>query len=234
MPSKLTKSKSKKSSGVLISPSLLSADPLAFGKDAAEMEMLGADWHHIDVMDGHFVPNLTFGLPLIRALKKVSKIPLDVHIMVSNPDDTALDYVSAGADFLTFHAEAARHPHRLAQSIRSAGAKSGISINPGSSLELVYPLLENVDMVLIMSVNPGFGGQSFIRESVERVRRLREEIERRGLGDNITISVDGGINDVTGALVAAAGAGAVVAGNFLYGALNRKKAISSLKASLKV
>jgi len=229
---KALKSRAGKSSSVVISPSLLSADPLAFGAEAAEMERLGADWHHIDVMDGHFVPNLTFGLPLIRALKKTSKIPLDVHIMVSNPDETALDYVAAGADLLTFHIEAARHPHRLAQSIRASGSKAGISMNPGSPVDLVFPLLETIDLVLIMSVNPGFGGQSFISESVARVRRLREEIEARGLEKQVVINVDGGINAETGALVVKAGAGAVVAGNYLYGAPDRKKAMMKLRTSL--
>lgn len=237
MPSKQAKAKSPKSNAeksepVLISPSLLSADPLAFGAEAAEMERLGADWHHIDVMDGHFVPNLTFGLPLIRALKKVSKIPLDVHIMVSNPDETACDYVAAGADLLTFHLEAARHPHRLAQSIRAAGAKAGVSVNPGTPVEQVFPLLDTIDLVLVMSVNPGFGGQSFIRESVERVRQLRAEIERRGHGKRIVINVDGGINAETGAQISAAGAGAVVAGNYLYGATDRKKALATLRTAL--
>jgi len=196
------------------------------------MERLGADWHHVDVMDGHFVPNLTFGLPLIRELKKVSKIPLDVHIMVSNPDETATEYVAAGADLLTFHLEAARHPHRLAQIIRAGGARAGISINPGTPVESVFPLLGTIDLVLIMSVNPGFGGQSFIRESVERVRKLRREIDSSGSGKNIVINVDGGINAETGALIAGAGANAVVAGNYLYGAVDRKKAMASLRDSL--
>lgn len=215
---------------VRVAPSLLSADPLRFGEELRSVEAAGADWHHIDVMDGHYVPNLTFGLPLIAALKARTKLPLDVHIMVSNPEEVALDYVKAGANHLLFHVEAARHAHRLTQAIRQAGAKVGLALNPGTPLDWVYPLLTEVDLVMLMSVNPGFGGQSFIPETVERVRRLHQELVRRGRDQHVLIEVDGGINAETGALVVAAGAKALVAGSYIYGAKDRAAAIRSLHA----
>jgi ribulose-phosphate 3-epimerase len=214
---------------VLAAPSILAADPLRLGDELAEIERCGADWHHIDVMDGHFVPNLTFGLPLIAALKKHAKIPLDVHIMISNPDATALDYVKAGADWLSFHVEAAYHAHRLVQAIKGAGAKAGIAINPGTALEAVFPLLDELDYVLVMSVNPGFGGQSFIEQTPGRVARLAEELRRRGRDEQVIIQVDGGINAVTGRTVVDAGARALVAGTYVYGAKDRRAAVQSLK-----
>ena len=217
-------------SKVLVSPSLLSADPLHFADELAAVEKAGADWHHVDVMDGHFVPNLTYGIPLVAALKKQSKIPLDVHIMVSNPDTVALDYVRAGAHYLAFHIEASRHPHRLLQTIRADGAKAGLAVNPGTPIESVFPLLDDVDLVLIMSVNPGFGGQKFIPQTVERVQKLSQVLAQRGLSDKVVIEVDGGINAETGAQVVKAGARALVAGTYIYGAPDRAAAIRKLRA----
>ena len=147
---------------IVVSPSLLAADPLKFGEEVRSVEAGGAHWHHVDVMDGHFVPNLTYGLPFVRALKVFAKLPLDVHIMVSNPDQVAIDYVEAGADYLVFPVETAVHPHRLCQAIRHAGAKPGIAINPGTAIETLVPLLGELDLINVMSVNPGFGGQAFI------------------------------------------------------------------------
>jgi len=213
---------------IIVAPSLLAADCLHFAEEVASVEKAGADWHHVDVMDGHFVPNLTFGLPFVAALKKVAKIPLDVHIMVANPDEVALDYVRAGADILMFHIEAARHPHRLCQTIRAAGAKVGIALNPGTALELVYPLLDDVDVIMIMSVNPGFGGQKFIPQTVERVAALSRALGLRGRAKQVIIEVDGGITAQTAPQVAAAGATALVAGTFVFGASDRAKAIHSL------
>jgi ribulose-phosphate 3-epimerase len=214
---------------VIVAPSLFSADPLRFGEELATVEAAGADWHHVDVMDGHFVPNLTYGLPFVAALKKKTRIPLDVHIMISNPDEMALEYVKAGADHVVFHPEAARHSHRLAQAIRAAGAKSGVALNPGTPVESVFPLLEELDIVMIMSVNPGFGGQSFIKHSIVKIATLYKELARRGLADKVIIEVDGGINAQTGAEVVAAGATALVAGTFVYGAADRAVPIKALK-----
>ena len=216
-------------SNVLVAPSVLAANPLRYGEEIKSAELAGADWHHIDVMDGHFVPNLTFGLPLIKSLKKVSKIPLDVHIMVSNPDEVALSYVEAGADILVFHAEAARHGHRLAQAIRAAGAKPGVALNPGTPLEFAYSLAPHVDVIMLMSVNPGFGGQGFIEDTVERVKTLSAWLSSHQLQDKVLIEVDGGINAETGARIVSAGAKVLVAGTYVYGAADRSIAISTLK-----
>lgn len=217
---------------IQIAPSLLAADPLEIKKEILSVEAAGADVHHIDVMDGHFVPNLTFGPPLVKALKKIANVPLDVHIMVTNPDAVALDYVKAGADILVFHIEAAYHPHRLIQSIHSEGAKAGLAINPGTSLMTLEPLLEMVDVINVMAVNPGFGGQSFIPQTVERVANLAEMLRRRGREQVVRIEVDGGINENTGPLVAQAGATLLVAGTHVYGNPDRKAVISSLRRAV--
>ncbi len=215
---------------VLVSPSLLSADPLRFGEELASIEKAGADWHHVDVMDGHFVPNLTYGIPFVAALKKKTKIPLDVHIMITNPDQTGLDYVKAGADILVFHVEASRHPHRLIQVIKAEGAKAGVAVNPGTPVEAVFALLQEVDLVLVMSVNPGFGGQKFIQQTIQKVQTLAAELKTLGRDGHVTIEVDGGITAETGAQVVKAGARALVAGTFVYGAPDRAAAIKALRA----
>lgn len=217
-------------SKVLVAPSLLSADPMKFGVELQAIEKAGADWHHVDVMDGHFVPNLTYGIPFVSALKRTTKIPLDVHIMITNPDQTALDYVKAGADILVFHVEASRHPHRLIQAIKAGGAKAGVAVNPGTPIESVFALLQDVDLVLVMSVNPGFGGQKFIPQTVQKVKTLAAELKQLGREDAVTIEVDGGINAETGAQVVKAGATALVAGTFVYGAADRAVAIKALRS----
>ena len=213
---------------VVVAPSILSADPLRFLDEIKDIEAKGADWHHVDVMDGHFVPNLTYGLPLVSALKKESELPLDVHIMVANPDQVALDYISAGADRLSFHVESACHHHRLLTAIRKAGAAAGVAINPGTSLECLQPLLELLDSITIMSVNPGFGGQKFIHSTVERVSRLRGMLAEAGR-DDVHVVVDGGINCETGSWVVEAGSTALVAGSYIYNSTDRGAAIHSLK-----
>lgn len=213
---------------VLVAPSLLAANPMSFREEVHSVEKAGADWHHVDVMDGHFVPNLTYGLPFIAALKKMATLPLDVHIMVSNPDIVALDYVKAGADRLTFHVEAAVHAHRLTQAIRDAGAKVGVALNPGTPVETVLPLIHDVDSVMFMSVNPGFGGQQYIPQTAGRIKQLRRSLEAAGLDRSVLIEVDGGINEKTGAEVVAAGARVLVAGTFIYGASDRSQPIRRL------
>ncbi len=212
---------------LLIAPSLLAANPMRFEQELLDVEAGGADMHHVDVMDGHFVPNLSYGLPLVSAMKRVCKIPLDVHIMVSNPDLVALDYVKAGADILTFHVKVALHPHRILQAIHDEGAKGGLVLNPGTPVESVFPLLNDLDVVMLMSVNPGFGGQSFIVETVDRVARLKEAIDKSG--SSCRIEIDGGITDQTGPLVCAAGADVVVAGSYVYGAKDRGQIIKTLR-----
>jgi ribulose-phosphate 3-epimerase len=219
-------------SKTLIAPSLLAANPLRFEEDLKAAEAVGIDMHHVDVMDGHFVPNLTYGLPLVKALKGMSRVPLDVHIMVSNPDQVALDYVAAGADILVFPIESAVHSHRLIQTIQDKGARAGIAINPGTALELVQPLLPYIDLVNVMSVNPGFGGQSFIPASVGRISRLKTMLEEVGRAQSVLIEVDGGINAETAPLVLAAGAQVLVAGTFFYGAKDRSQALRALKGQL--
>ena len=216
-------------SKLVVAPSILAADCLRFADEVKSVEDAGADWHHVDVMDGHFVPNLTFGPPLIKALKKVSRIPLDVHIMVSNPDDVAMNYVDAGADILVFHAEVVKHGHRLAESIRAKGAKPGVALNPGSPLELAFALAPHIDVIMLMSVNPGFGGQSFIEDTVARVKSVYDWLVAHHLDQKVMIEVDGGINEATGARVVKAGASALVAGSYVYGATDRTKSISALK-----
>ncbi len=216
-------------SKVMVAPSILSANYLSLGEDLKAVEGAGADLHHIDVMDGHFVPNLTFGPPLIKAIKKISSIPLDVHIMVSNPDDVAMSYVEAGADILVFHAEATKHGQRLAETIRAKGTRPGVALNPGTPLECAFAMAPHVDVIMLMSVNPGFGGQSFIEDTVSRVETLGKWLLEHRLGDRVLIEVDGGINDVNGARLVAAGARILVAGTYIYGARDRDKAIAALK-----
>jgi ribulose-phosphate 3-epimerase len=173
---------------------------------------------------------LTYGLPFVKALKSRSKIPLDVHIMVSNPDLVAIDYVKAGADILVFPIESAIHPHRILQVIRANGAKGGVAINPGTPIEAVLPLLDELDVINVMSVNPGFGGQKFITQAVERIQKLSDAIHKRGLEKQVCIEVDGGITDETAPKVLAAGARALVAGTYVFGAKDRAAAIKKLRS----
>lgn len=215
---------------IKVSGSILAANLGILHQELQSVEQGGADWHHIDVMDGHFVPNLSFGLPLIRSVKSVSSLPLDVHIMVANPDQVAASYVEAGADLLTFHIEASHHPHRLVQSIQAMGAKAGVALNPGSPLQMLEPLLPYVDLVLLMSVNPGFGGQSFISASVERMKALANMVQKAGRMGKLELQVDGGINADTCRSMVDSGASCLVAGSYIYQASNRAEAIASLKS----
>jgi ribulose-phosphate 3-epimerase len=200
---------------VKIAPSILSADFARLADGVAEAEAAGADWIHVDVMDGHFVPNITIGVPVVAALRRVTELPLDVHLMIDRPERFVDAFADAGADWLTVHQEASVHLHRTIEQIRQKGAKPGVSINPGTPVSVLSDILPYVDMVLVMSVNPGFGGQRFIPTSSGKIAALRRELDERGLWP-IEIEVDGGIGPGTAAEVVAAGATVLVAGAAVY------------------
>jgi ribulose-phosphate 3-epimerase len=202
---------------VKIAPSILSADFARLADSIAEAEAAGADWVHVDVMDGHFVPNITIGVPVVAALRRVTDLPLDVHLMIADPDRYVDAFVDAGADWLTVHQEAAVHLHRTVERIRQKGAKPGVSINPATPAGSLHEILPYVDMVLVMSVNPGFGGQRFIPSSSRKIAALRRELDERGLWP-IEIEVDGGIGPATAAEVVDAGATVLVAGAAVFNA----------------
>lgn len=199
-----------------IAPSLLSADFASLADEIKKIEIGGADYLHLDVMDGIFVPNITFGAPVIKKLKMVSKLPFDVHLMIDRPERFIKDFVEAGADILTVHVEATTHLHRTIQEIKSYGIKAGVSLNPSTPLSTLDYILEDIDLVLIMSVNPGFGGQSFISSMDKKIRELRRMIDERGL--NIIIEVDGGIKLSNAKEVINMGADLLVAGSDIFGA----------------
>ena len=199
---------------VKIAPSILSSDFARLGEEVRAIDAAGADYIHVDVMDGHFVPNITIGPMVVKALRKHSAKPFDVHLMISPVDPYVPSYAEAGADIISFHPEAGPHPHRTIQLIRSLGRKPGLVLNPGTPLALVEPLLEELDLLLVMSVNPGFGGQAFIASALPRIEALRRMIERTGKA--IDLEVDGGINRETAPQAIAAGADVLVAGTATF------------------
>lgn len=200
---------------IKILPSILASDFAQLGRSVQEAEQGGADAIHIDVMDGHFVPNLTIGPPVVAALRQVTPLTLDVHLMIENPSQFVSHFAKAGADILTVHVEACRHLHRVVHQIKEHGMKAGIALNPATPLIMVEEVLHEVDLALIMTVNPGFGGQSFIHSMLPKIRRLRRMLDERGL-DHVRLEVDGGVNEKTVSLVAEAGATWLVAGSAVY------------------
>ncbi len=214
---------------VRIAPSILSADFARLAEDVARVEQAGADLLHVDVMDGHFVPNITIGPPVVAALKRVTALPLDVHLMISDPDQYLEAFVRAGASIVTVHAEASPHLHRTLTRIRQLGAKAGVALNPSTPVDVVREVIGEVDLVLIMSVNPGFGGQSFIPRSVEKVAAARALVVRSGRTPDI--EVDGGIDAAIAPALVAAGATILVAGAAIFGTPDAGEATRRLRAA---
>ena len=211
---------------IIVSPSILSADFANLERDIKLVENAGADWLHIDVMDGHFVPNITIGIPVVKSLKKVTKLPLDVHLMIETPEIYSEKFIKAGADILTFHYEAMKNDTeiiKLIEKIKSFGVKAGISIKPKTSPDVLLPFLDKVDLVLIMTVEPGFGGQKFISECADKISFIRQNAPQ-----NLIIQVDGGINSETAKICIQNGANSLVAGSYIYGSKDARKAISLL------
>lgn len=212
---------------VKIAPSILACDLANLEKEVLDIEKAGAELVHIDVMDGMFVTNISFGLPVVEALRKKSNLAFDVHLMIEAPERYAARFIDAGADLLTFHIEACEDAESLLDTIHECGAMAAVSVKPGTPIENVYPLLEKCDMVLIMTVEPGYGGQSFMPEMVEKIEKLKAEIENRGL--DVMIQVDGGINAETAKICREAGANILVAGSSVFKSEDRKAAIDALR-----
>jgi len=213
---------------LLISPSVLSCDFANIQRDVEMINNSSADWFHVDVMDGVFVPNISFGFPVISAIKKHATKPLDVHLMIANPDQNIEEFKKAGADILTVHYEACPHLHRTIQAIKAAGMKAGVALNPHTPVDLLQDVIRELDLVLIMSVNPGFGGQKFIQNAVLKVEQAKNLIHR--FGSHALVEVDGGVNLETGAELVKAGADVLVAGSFVFGSEDPKATITELKS----
>ncbi len=213
-----------------IAPSILAADFSKLAEEVKEAEAAGADMIHIDVMDGHFVPNISMGPFIVEAVRKVTSLPLDVHLMIENPDRYIEQFIDAGADYITIHMEASPHIHRTVQEIRRLGAKPGVVINPGTPASSISSIIDYVDMVLVMTVNPGFGGQSFIPGVLPKIREIKQMIIGKEL--DIDIEVDGGINSETLKLCKDAGANIFVAGSAIFSQTDRQKAMNELRLQL--
>jgi ribulose-phosphate 3-epimerase len=214
---------------IRIAPSILSADFGRLADEVRAVEAGGADWIHVDVMDGRFVPNITIGPLVVEAVRKVTKLPVDVHLMIVEPERYVEAFAKAGADLISVHAEVSPHLHRTIQAIRAAGARPSVSLNPATPLDCLEYVLGDLDMVLLMTVNPGFGGQSYIPAVTEKVRRLRRMADERG--QQLEIQVDGGIKPSTVGAVAEAGANAFVAGTAVFGASDYRAAIQAIRAA---
>ena len=216
---------------IKIAPSVLSADFTRLGEHLREAEAGGADWMHLDIMDGHFVPNISYGPVLVEAVNRATKLPLDVHLMIENPDLFVPDFVKAGADWVTVHVEACPHLHRSIQLIKSLGAKAGVSLNPATPASTLDEILPYVDLILIMSVNPGFGGQSFIQTCLPKAERIAKMAE--AVNPNILISIDGGVGPKNVGPLVKAGCGVVIAGSAVFGKPDVAKAIKELREAAK-
>jgi ribulose-phosphate 3-epimerase len=212
---------------VKIAPSILSADFSKLGKEITDVEQGGADLIHVDVMDGHFVPNITIGPLVVDAIRPITELPLDVHLMIENPDQYVEAFAKAGADYITVHVEACRHLHRTIHQIKELGVKAGVVLNPATPVESILPIIDDVDMVLLMTVNPGYGGQKFIHSVLPKIRQVKDLALSRNL--DLEIEVDGGVNEETANLCIEAGASVLVAGSAVYNKQDRGQAIAALK-----
>lgn len=213
---------------VKVAPSILSADFARLGAEIEDVERGGADWIHVDVMDGMFVPNITIGPLVVDAIRPVTKLPLDVHLMIEEPDRYIPQFAKSGADIITVHQEACRHLHRTIHLIKEQGVKAGVVLNPATPLVTIESMLEELDLVLLMTVNPGFGGQKFIQSVLQKVSALRSMLDERGLF-HVEIEIDGGVNPETARLCEAAGATVLVAGNAVFNQKDRAQAIAAIR-----
>jgi ribulose-phosphate 3-epimerase len=213
-----------------IAPSILSADFACLAEEIKAVEQAGADILHIDVMDGHFVPNFTIGPPIVAAIKKVTRLPLDVHLMMTNPDDFIPEFIEAGSNYLTVHVETCPHLHRTIQSIKERGIRAGVTLNPATPLSAVEPILQEVDLLLIMSVNPGFGGQKFIPSVLDKIKLARRMIDAKGL--KVELEVDGGLKVENVGAISSAGADIFVAGSAIFGSKDYKQTISKMRQAI--